>query len=414
MTSPSFPAPTPTREEPAQTGKLRAGTPEYHSAIRAMFFGGFATFAMLYGLQPLMPALSDYFSVTPASASAVMSLPTGCMALCLIPASQLSDRFGRKQVITVALAIATVLTLLCPFARDFHLLLALRTLSGIALAGLPAVALAYLTEEVEPDSLGRAVGLYIAGNALGGMLGRLASALIADWQSWQLAIGAMGLTGLLATNEFRRRLPASRHFQRGHISFTRILEEAREHIADAGLPSLFLTAFLLMGCFSSYYNYIGFRLRGPEIGISPALQGFIFTFYIFGIGASAWAGKLADQIGRRKVLWIMVLVTAAGLVLSLSTRISLLTAGVALVTSGFFGAHSVASSWVGRRAKSAKALASALYLSSFYLGSSLLGYATGLIWNFGGWPAIIALLGLMLALCFTIALRLRSLEPLPT
>jgi YNFM family putative membrane transporter len=73
----------------------------------------------------------------------------------------------------------------------------------------------------------------------------------------------------------------------------------------------------------------------------------------------------------------------------------------------------VVSSWVGRRAQSARALASALCLFFFYMGSSLLGSGSGLMWEIGQWPAVAALLGFVVALSFAIALRLRRLAPLP-
>jgi YNFM family putative membrane transporter len=86
---------------------------------------------------------------------------------------------------------------------------------------------------------------------------------------------------------------------------------------------------------------------------------------------------------------------------------------MALATFGFFAAHSIASSWVGRRARAPQALASALYLFFYYLGSSLVGSASGLMMNRGGWPGVVAILAVFLGLATVIGLRLRRLQPLP-
>jgi hypothetical protein len=62
-------------------------------------------------------------------------------------------------------------------------------------------------------------------------------------------------------------------------------------------------------------------------------------------------------------------------VLTLSNRLWLIIAGVAILTFGFFASHSIASSWVGAGARQAKAQASSLYLLAYYLGSSIAGSA---------------------------------------
>jgi len=250
---------------PLASGRIRAGTPEFRRTNIALFLGGFATFWLLYWVQPLLPLFARSFGLSPAASSVALSASTGGLALALLPASFLSDRFGRKPVMCVAMSLAAVLTVLTAAAPDFASLLVLRALSGIVLAGLPAVAMAYLAEEIAPESLGASMGLYIAGTALGGMSGRLVTALVADWASWRVAGTLVGSVGLLAALVFWRNLPASRRFVSRPLPLSAtgrraLWREVREQFGDAGLPWLFAVGFLLMGCFVSLYNYIGFRL----------------------------------------------------------------------------------------------------------------------------------------------------------
>jgi len=394
-------------------GQLQAGTRDFRRTARAMFVGGFATFALLYGMQPLMPMFSVEFQIIPAAASGVISAATGALAFGLIPASLMADRFGRKPVMNAALGLAAVLTLAAAFADSFQQLVVLRGLMGLALAGLPAVGMAYLSEEVDARSLGRSMGLYIAGNGLGGMSGRLIMSTLTEWLSWRYAVAALGILGILATLEFWRSLPPSRHFQPTGLSVKDLLADARDHFGDAGLPWLFATGFLLMGCFVSVYNYLGYHLADAPFSLRPSLIGLVFSLYLVGMLGSAWAGRLADRFGRRDVLWIMVVVMAAGLLLTLSNSLPLIILGVAGLTFGFFGGHSVASSWIGRRATRAKALASAIYLCCYYLGSSGVGSVSGLMWGIDGWRGIVAMLAVGMLLLTGIALRLRKLAPLP-
>ncbi|KZE35249.1 MFS transporter [Crenobacter luteus] len=411
---PALPAPSPAASAAcAPAARHVAGSAGYRRTSAAMFVGGFTTFAMLYGLQPLMPLFSAEFGASPAAASGVVSAATGTMAAMLIPASLLADRYGRKPLMNAALFAGAVLMLFAAFAHDFAELVWLRALMGVALAGLPAVAMAYLAEEIDPASLGRSMGLYIAGNALGGMSGRLAASLLADALGWRWAVGALGVFGLAAALLFWHSLPASRQFRARRVRLAALAAGARGHFADAGLPWLFLVGFVLMGCMVSLYNYLGYRLGHAPFSLSHSAQGAVFGLYVVGMAASAWAGRLADRWGRRHVLWWMVAAMAAGLALTVAPSLWVIVAGVALFTFGFFGAHAVASSWVGRRVSEHRALASALYLTAFYLGASTLGSASGLMWHAGGWFGVAALLGAALLVCLAAALKLRTLAPLP-
>jgi YNFM family putative membrane transporter len=56
---------------------------------------------------------------------------------------------------------AALLNLVSSVAPTWEVLLVVRSLEGLVLGGVPAVAMAYLSEEIPPDRLGRAMGLYV-------------------------------------------------------------------------------------------------------------------------------------------------------------------------------------------------------------------------------------------------------------
>lgn len=394
--------------------KISAGTGEFKRINRAMVFGGFSTFSLLYCIQPLMPVLAAQFNLTPAQSSLTLSISTLTLALSLLITSALSEKLGRQPLMVFALATSAMTTVLCAFAQSFEQLLVLRALMGIALSGMPAVAIAYLGEEIEATSIGLAIGLYIAGSALGGMLGRMLTAVVTDHYSWRAAMAVMGTAGLYAAWEFWRSLPIARQFKPAHQVWGTITFGLRLHFSDYGLMLLFSLAFLLMGCFVSLYNYIGYRLLAAPFSLSQSSAGAIALLYLLGIGSSVWVGKLVDRVGRRRVLWIVLLTMLSGLLLTLSNSLLILLSGTAIYTFGFFASHSVASSWVARRANAPKALASAIYLFFYYLGSSLIGSLTGLMWAGYGWHGVVFALGTILSLALIITLRLRKVLPLAT
>lgn len=391
---------------------IAAGSPEFKRINRAMAFGGFSTFALLYCVQPLMPLFARDFALTPAHSSLALSLSTGTLAVALLASGVLSDRFGRKSLMAASMFSGAALTLLAAFAHNYTQLLALRALLGFMLAGMPAVAMAYLSEEIAPTSLGLSMGMYIGGSAFGGMMGRVVASAISDFYSWRVALAAMGIAGLYAAWEFWRSLPPSRNFRPGGRGFGALVDGVRRHFADPGLPWLFSLAFLLMGSFVSLYNYIGYRLLAPPFELRPSAVGALSVLYLLGIFSSVWAGRLGDKLGRRNVLWLVLSVMIAGLLLTLLDGVLAIVVGMGLFTFSFFASHSIASSWVGRRARHPQALASAIYLFCYYLGSSVVGWGAGYVWEHAGWPGVVAMLAAILALALLGALRLRAIAPL--
>ena len=392
---------------------IERGAPEFYRTNLAMLSAGFSTFALLYCVQPLLPAFSQEFGVSAAESSLALSLTTGFLAASVLIAGSLSEAWGRKPVMAVSLVAAAVLTVVCAFAPNWRVLLIIRALEGICFSGLPAVAMAYLSEEIGRQSVGLAMGLYIAGSCLGGMAGRFITGLITDVASWRVALGVLGAMGIIAAIIFWRTLPPSSHFAPRPLAPRELMRTFGEHLKDAGLPWLFLEAFLLMGSFVTTYNYIGYRLMAAPYSLSQTAVGSIFSVYLLGVVSSTWMGELASRIGRRKVLWINFAIMLAGVGLTLMNALTTIIAGVAVLTFGFFGAHSVASSWVGLRAGHSKGQASALYLCFYYFGSSIVGYCGGFFWSAAGWRGVVAFTGSLLVLGLLISLRLSKLPPLP-
>lgn len=396
----------------ASPDAIRHGTPAFRRTNLALFAAGLATFGLLYCVQPLMPEFSRDYGVSAAASALSLSLTTGVLAFAMLFAGALSDALGRKSVMTVSLLSSAVLVLLTALAPGWHSLLLLRTLLGLTLSGLPAVAMTYLSEEMHPDSIGLGMGLYISGNAIGGMGGRLVAGVLADFFGWRVGVATVGAIGLVAALLCWATLPASRHFVRQPLHLPSLLRRFAGMFRDAALPWLFATGFLLLGAFVTVYNYIGYRLLAPPYGLSQALVGAIFSVYLIGTFSSAWMGHLAGRLGRRKVLWTAFALMLAGVLLTLAASLWLIVLGIVALTFGFFGGHSIASSWVGRRSGAAKAQASSMYLFSYYMGSSLAGAGGGLFYTSHGWSGVAAFVGAMVMAGLLVTWRLYRVPPL--
>jgi YNFM family putative membrane transporter len=376
---------------------LHKGTPAYRRASIALFCCGFATFALLYCVQPLLPLFSQTFRIDAAASSWAVSAATIGVAVSLIPIGIASDRLGRKTLMAASQLLVVGLTLAVAFAPGWKSILVLRFLSGVALSGVPAVAMAYLGEEVEPQSLGSVMGLYIGGNAVGGMSGRLLTGILADATgSWRWAVGIVAALGLLAALTFIRFLPPSRRFEPAPAG--RAGERLRGLLAlfkEPTLPWLFAAGFMLMGAFVALFNITAYRLTAAPFKLGNTQVGAIFLVYLIGAPVSAWFGSMGDKHGRGRMMGVAAALMLAGLMVTLPNNLILIALGLAMVTGGFFGAQALASAWAGSRVPSARGQASSLYLFFYYLGPALFGAIAGRLWNAVGWTGVAIEIGAM-------------------
>ena len=370
----------------APASGLVPGTAAYRRTILALFAAGTATFLLMYSTQGVLPAISDSLRVTPAQASLTVALATGGLAVALIPLSALSERFGRTPVMTASVFSAAVIGLAVPFAPNLTVLVVLRALQGMALAGLPATAMAYLAEEVSPGAVPSAIGLYVAGNSVGGMCSRVIAGFVAQFAGWRVALGVLGVLALGCAATFAVLSPKARNFRPAAVSPRTLGRALGGHLGNPLLLRLYLLGLLFMAVFGSVYTVLGYRLTAAPFNLPEGVAGALFLVYLVGTATSAAAGRLVGRLGRRGALYVGISLVTVGLLVSVVNAFACVLLGLVLITAGFFTGHAVASGAVGRTATTARAQASALYLTAYYVGNSLGGLAGATAYHSAGWP----------------------------
>lgn len=373
--------------------------PTYHRITVALFLAGVATFALAYAPQPLLPVLRREFAITPASATLSLSTTTVTLGIALLFFGPLSDAVGRVRLMQITLFVAAVIGIGAGFVQTWDQMLVLRAAQGFAIAGLPAVAAAYLREEIARDFATGATGLYIGGTAIGGMSGRLISGFLADVLDWRWAMGGIGVMALAIAVVLWFLLPASRRFAASPLHPSALTGNAGRMVLDRGLLALYLIGFTSMGAFVAVFNGMAFRLAAPPFGLSVGVAGLIFVVNGLGSVTSPLAGRLASRHGSRAIVPLGFMVNLVGIALTLIDSPWAIMAGLALVTSGFFAVHGVTSAWVSARASRkgpGVAMAGSLYLAFYYFGSSIMGAVAGSAWSWGHWPAVAGLCAVLL------------------
>lgn len=391
---------------------ITRGTRRFIHATLALFCAGLSTFAVLYCVQPILPVFSQSFHLTPAQSSLSLSVTTAMMALGLLVTGPLSDAIGRKSVMSVSLLLAACFTLICATMSSWEGVLAMRALTGLALSGVAAVAMTWLSEELHPGFLSFSMGLYISGNSIGGLIGRLSTGTLADHFSWNVSLFVVGLFALAAAALFFRLLPPSQHFRASSLRPRTLLVNFMFQWRDMGLPMLFLIGFILMGSFVTLFNYVSYRFLSAPFSLSQTVVGLLSVVYLTGTYSSPRAGVMTARYGRGVVLMGSLIMMLTGLVATQFTSLLLVLPGLMLFAAGFFAAHSVASSWVGHRARRARGQASSLYLFFYYLGSSVAGTLGGVFWHGYGWAGVSAFIAVMLLGGLVLANKLRQIPVL--
>lgn len=374
--------------------EAKGGDASQGRLLVALVCAAVATFAQLYSPQGVLPQIATDLGTSADRAALTVSAATLGLAIAVVPWSFVGDRYGRRPAMIVAVSGATVLGLGAAWMPSFELVLLVRLFEGVFIGGVPALAMAYLNDEIQARAAAVAAGWFVGGTTIGGLLGRVIATPVADATSWRVGMTTVSLVAAAAAVAFVVLAPAERRFVLVHGEGP--LDRARRvltNLRDAPLVGLYLVAFLLMGGFVAVYNYLAFRLVDEPYLLPAWAVGLTFLAYLAGTVSAPRAGVLAARHGRYPVLVTMVFVMLAGLLVTLANPLWLVLLGLVVMTAGFFGAHSVASGWAGARAVTARSQSTGLYNLAYYSGSSVLGWAGGLAWQWAGWPGVVAFVG---------------------
>ena len=384
---------------------MQKGSLEYRRATLAMLAFGLAIFNALYATQALLPTLTTELDVSPSTAALTVSAATGALALCVVPASILSEKYGRGPVLVISALGATALGLALPLAQTAGQLIVMRAVQGALIAGTPAVAMTWLSEELDAADLPGAMGLYIAGNSIG-LSGRLIPAGLLEVTSWRWAMFGSALVAFILAALAAWALPQQRNFvPKASIRPSVEVGAMLGHLRNPRLVGLYATAFIAMGVFVSMYNFFGFRAV-LDYGLPAALSGLVYVVYLSGTWSSSRAGVFSKRYGRGVGVLASALLMLLGALAVAASNLWVALVGLLVFTASFFALHSTASGWVGLIAERDRAEASSMYVFCYYMGSSILGAATGWAYEALPWAGFVAVLAALLAALALVATAL--------
>jgi MFS transporter, YNFM family, putative membrane transport protein len=368
----------------------------------------FLTVVDLFATQAILPALVGRYGVSPAAMGTAVNLSTFGMAVSGIIVALVSHCIDRRRGVAVALALLSVPTALLAIAPNLLAFALLRIAQGVLMAAAFTLTLAHLAEETSGRATSAAFAAYITGNVASNLFGRLISASVVDMLGVSanfIVFAAMNLAGAAlayrALTAMRMKSPTQP--MGGRTVFW-------QHLRNPALCSAFAIGFCILFAFVGTFTYVSFVLVQPPFSLGMMSIGFVYLVFLPSLLTTPLAGLLAARFGTSSSIMAGLSIAGAGLPFVLSSRLSLMLVGLALIAIGTFLAQAVATGFVGRTAIADKAAASGLYLGCYFTGGLIGSAVLGRLFELYGWTGCVGGIAvtLMLAIIICRCSALRS------
>lgn len=362
---------------------------QFWIVVMSLGLASMFTFSTFYTFQPLLPVLTEEYSISVSYSSMSMSMTTVSLIAGLIVLGFLSDRNGRVLFIKLSIFLSILPFLIIPFIDSYFVIVLLRFVQGFTLAGVPASALAYIGEEIDLKSSHIATALYISSNPLGGMIGRILAGFISERYHWQLSLFIIVVFGIFVFLFVLFALPKSRNFVPSAKSFKEDFIGFSYHLKNPALLLMFGLGIVLQVTFTGTWTYLPFHLTATPFSLSLETISLIYFAYGFGILGAPIASWLSGRFTLEKVRTSSIVILTFGVLCTLHSSLIVVLMGLCILCFGFFTAHSLTAAYVSKTATHLKGSASSLYLVSYYIGVASGSTLVGPLWESWGWNGIV-------------------------
>lgn len=362
--------------------------------MATLFALGSCALLNIYATQPILPDIARQFGISLGTSAWTISASTLGVAVAAPMAGAISDRFGRKCIMVMALIGLIVTTASCSLAWNFMALFSLRFIQGLLVPFVFTAALAYIAEEWSGRNATTMNGVYVAGTAFGGFCGRFLAGAAATFTGWlsTFVVFAILLSLVLVLTIFC--LPTERQFKSSKSLADSLKNVAKETQDWRLLATCFIGACLLFQQVTSF-TYLSLRLAAPPFSLTSLEVSSLFVVFLLPVIATPFFGRLIGKIGRTRAFLLSEVTGIAGIALTLSFHLPSIVVGLALSCMAVFAGQSCATGYTARHAKTGRSAATGLYLTCYYLGGSLGAIAPAPLYAHHGWLGCVALICLV-------------------
>ncbi len=371
----------------------------------------FLTLVDLFAAQAILPALVDRFQVSRATMGFAVNASTFGMAVSGLAIALFARNVDRRNGIWISLLVLAVPTLALSVTDDITTFALLRVAQGLCMSAAFTLTVAYLAEHFSPSMATGALAAYVTGNVASNFFGRILSAAVADTYGLStnfVTFAALNIAGAVLV------FFALKKTERGMaVSMTSATPAGawRAHLAHPELRAAFAIGFLILFVFIGTYTYVNFQLTREPLSLSPMALGLVYLVFLPSMLTTPLAGRVASRVGPGGGIALTLMLAIAGLLALLSASLPLVLAGLALVAIGTFLAQAIATGHVSRTASHDRAVASGIYLASYYSGGLVGSLVLGQVYDRFGWQACVVVLVAALSVAAGLARLLKAPAP---
>jgi MFS transporter, SHS family, lactate transporter len=308
-------------------GALQGWTPVQRRVVAASFLGwtldAFDFFLLVFVIQDV----AHEFGTTRDHVAWAVTLTLAMRPLGAFVFGRLADRFGRRPILMLDVALYSTLGLASALAPNLVTFLIVRALFGVAMGGEWGIGASLTMESVEPRSRGLVSGLLQSGYPSGYLLASVVYATLYDIVGWR-GMFAIGFLPALLVLYIRRHVPESPAWKAGSAASGGVLAT----LARNGPLALYAIALMTAFNFFSHGtqdNYPTFLRLAHHF--DARTTGAIAIIYNIGAILGGWTfGVWSQRIGRRRAMM------AAALLAIPLTYVWVFSSGVVLLAAGAF------------------------------------------------------------------------------
>ncbi|MEX3009509.1 multidrug effflux MFS transporter [Hoeflea sp. TYP-13] len=267
-------------------------------------------------LLPSLPGIARDFGVSYSYVQLLISAYLAATAFMQLIIGPLSDRFGRRPVLLVSLAIFIAATILCIFAPNFEILLIGRLIQTIVVSGL-ALSRAIVRDMVGTDEAASMFGYITMGMALVPMIGPMIGGVLDEIYGWQAAFAVSLVFGIFVLMLVWSDLGETNRNR--SASFGAQFRAYPELIRSRRFWGYALSAAFTSGSFFAFLGgapYVSVEF----LGLSPSGLGAYFALTALGyMGGNFISGRYSQRFGINTMLLSGNIITALGMVGSIIT-----------------------------------------------------------------------------------------------
>ncbi len=249
-------------------------------------------------VAPLLPLIAHDLKITPGRAGLIVTSYSLAAALFALLIGPISDRVGRKKILTLGLVLFATASLLAWYVSSFKTLLIVRMLTGLSAGTLSTGSLSYAADHYPYKQRGRAMGVLSMAYFAAFVVGVPVGAVVAARWGWHVVFAGLAGTAVLIFTLLIVFLPNDPRRSTSPYS----LHSLAGHFFKPDRLSGMIAAFLTSGGIVGFMTYVGAWLK-DEHGIGIARIGILFMASgVAAVAASPVAGWLSDRAGKRAVI----------------------------------------------------------------------------------------------------------------